>query len=127
MKQKGGGFQMTTDGLKVYSIKYLVEYIEKNQKNGRINILTAAGIIEGKITIVHEDSKGAFPEFINGMLSYYEQDYDIDDPFIGDQKNTFITIENAIIKNNASETKLKNLIVYLDEIIGFAMCEKDNV
>lgn len=119
---------MTTDGLKIYSIKYLVDFIEKNQnKNSRINVLTTAGIIEGKIMIVNDDSKGVFPGFINGMLKYYESEYDIDDPFIDQQKNTFITIENAIIKNGMSETKLKNLIIYLDEIIGIAMSEKESV
>lgn len=119
---------MTTDGLKLYSIKYLVDYIEKVQsKNTRINILTASGIIEGKIIIVKEDSDGSFPGFINGMLKFYEAEYDMDDPFIGDQKNTFITIENAIVKNGNSETKLKNLIIYLDEIIGIGMADRDSV
>ena len=115
---------MTTDGLKVFSIKSLVEFIEKTQNsNNRINILTAAGLIEGKVIIVNEDTSGTFPEFINGMLKFYENEFDIDDPFIGDQKNTFLTIENATIKNGAAETKLKYLIVYIDEIIGIAMSE----
>lgn len=115
---------MTTDGLKIFSIKSLVEFIEKTQKsNNRINILTAAGLIEGKVVIVNKETKGAFPEFINDMLEFYENEFDIDDPFIGDQQKTFITIENATIRNGGTETKLKYLIVYMDEIIGIAMSE----
>lgn len=118
---------MTTDSLKIYSIKYLVDYIENaKKKNQRLNVITAAGLIEGKIIIVHENSKGAFPEFINGMIQYYENEYDIDDPFIGQQKNTFIVMENAILRTSASPIRLKNLIVYLDEIIGIAMSEKED-
>lgn len=116
---------MTTDNLKIFSIKYLVDFIEKSGNiNNRINILTSTGIIEGKVIIVTEKTSGAFPDFINGMIEYYESQYDIDDPFISNQKNTFITVENAIIKNGGSETRLKYLMVYLDEIIGIAMSEK---
>jgi len=116
---------MTTDNLKNFSIKYLLDYIEKTESNSRrINILTAAGVIEGKVMLTNSESKGAFPDYINGMLSHYENQYDIDDPFISKQKNTFITIENAVIKNGGSETRLKYLMIYLDEIIGIAMSEK---
>jgi hypothetical protein len=34
-------------------------------------------------------------------------------------------MENAVIKTNNSQIRLKNLIIYLDEIIGIAMAEKE--
>lgn len=118
---------MTTDRLKIYSINYLVDYIEQaKSQNSRINVLTAAGLIEGKVLVVSDESTGVFSDFIHGMLDYYEKNYDIDDPFMDDQKNTFITIQNATLINGSSRTRLKYLIVYLDDIIGIAIADKEN-
>lgn len=118
------GCPMTTERLKTYSIEYLVQFVEMAQsKRSRINILTAAGLIEGKIMIIDENAKGIFPDFVNGMLKYYESEYDMDDPFMDQQKNTFITIENAILKSGGATTKLKYLMVYLEDILGIALSE----
>ncbi|MBF7096455.1 hypothetical protein [Alkalibacter mobilis] len=115
---------MTTERLKNYSIEYLVRFVELAQtERKRINLLTAAGLIEGKILIIDESSSGIFPDFINGMLKYYESEYDMDDPFMEQQRNSFITIENATLKSGGTTTKLKHLIVYLDDIIGIALSE----
>ncbi|SHJ38191.1 hypothetical protein [Parasporobacterium paucivorans] len=117
---------MTTERLKIYSIRYLVDFIQKaNLQNRRINILTAAGLIEGKVIIVNEYSEGDFPDFINGMLGVYEKDYDIDDPFMDDQRNAFITMENATLIQGPTKTRLKFMIIYLDEIIGVSLSEKE--
>ncbi|QSX08082.1 hypothetical protein J0B03_09795 [Alkalibacter rhizosphaerae] len=116
---------MTTERLKTYSIEYLVQFVEMAQsKRSRINVLTPAGLIEGKIMMIEDDTSGIFPDFIKGMLHYYEKEYDLDDPFMDKQKNTFITFENAVLKSGGVETNLKYLIVYLDEIVGIALSEK---
>ena len=115
---------MTTERLKNYSIEYLVQYVEMAQsQRSKINILTAAGLIEGKIMIIDENTQGIFPDFINGMLKYYEKEYDLDDPFMDHQKTAFITIENATLKSGGSTTKLRYLMVYLEDILGIALSE----
>lgn len=117
---------MTTERLKNYSIEYLVQYVEMAEsQRSKINILTAAGLIEGKIMIIDDSSKGIFPDFINGMLKYYEKEYDLDDPFMDHQKNTFITVEDAVLKSCGTVTRLKYLIIYLDDIIGIALSESE--
>lgn len=117
---------MTKDGLKNFSIKYLAQYIEKAQSlRSRIIIVTAAGLIEGKIVLIHENATGVFPDFINGMIQYYESDHDIDNPYMDKQRNTFITIENATLTSGGNKTRLKYLIVYLTDIIGIAMSDSE--
>ncbi|HCX63590.1 MAG TPA: hypothetical protein DHN33_00065 [Eubacteriaceae bacterium] len=117
---------MTTERLKNYSIEYLIQFIEMAQsQRSRINVLTPAGLIEGKFRVIDENTSGIFPDFINGMLKYYEKEYDIDDPYMDQQKNSFITVENAVITQGQTKTNLKYLIIYLDDIIGIAMHEYD--
>lgn len=117
---------MTTERLKNYSIEYLVQYVEMAQsQRSKINILTAAGLIEGNILIIDENTKGIFPDFINGMLKYYEKEYDLDDPFMDNQKTAFITVENATLKSGGCVTHLKYLMIYIEDILGIAMCEQE--
>lgn len=116
---------MTSDRLKIYSIKYLVEYIEKAEaQNCRINILTAAGLIEGKVLIFDEENTKYYPDFIKGMIESYVKNYNADDPFMDDQRNTFIAMENAVLICGGLRTHLKHMIIYLDDIIGIAMTDK---
>lgn len=100
-------------------------------KNNDVILVTAAGIIQGKLSILEETeevtTKAVFDEMLKGWSDDYRSTYNIDtDSWLPGNDGAIALTDVTILYDNGKKAVLPYLVVFFDQIIGITFGDISN-